>query len=162
MLDTAKLLKLSRINHQNKQNVRNISFKNNEIRKICYENVDVSISKLADYVGWYKYWQIDSSEKEDILLNYVNGLDAILWLAQVEQWMHLIVLEKAEIIKLCNFPRRNQNDHYLGLKTMLWNCYLTKNQADYTHLWRSYLKFGLVELKLTPEAIMTSFEKNFN
>ncbi|MCM0598525.1 hypothetical protein [Periweissella fabalis] len=163
MLDTNELLRVSREYHRIVPNIRNTRFRGDDLRKICYENLDVLISRVADDAGWFKFWEIKQNvDKIKLLTDYVNGLDSILWLAQVEQWMHLVVIEADEIAKLIKFPHGDLNNHYLGLKTMTWNCYLRHSQDDYKHLFKSYLKLGLVELELTPDEIMECFKKCFN
>lgn len=164
MLDTNELLRISRDFHRNEINLSGIDLRNDEPRKICYQANDVNLSKVADIAGWYKFWQqapVEETQKKDLILAYVNGLDSLLWLAQVEQWMHLVVLEDTEVIKIMHFPRGKLNQHYLGLKTMLWNCYLRHSQDDYKHLLRSYLKLGLVEFNFTPTEIMNAFRQRF-
>lgn len=164
MLDTNELLRISREFHRYQENLGGVDLRNDEPRKICYQTNDVTLSKVADIAGWYKFWQQSTTketQKEALITAYVSGLDSLLWLAQIEQWMHLVVLEEAEITTIMHFPHGKLNNHYLGLKTMLWNCYLRHSQADYKHLLRSYLKLGLVEFSFTPDEIMTVFTENF-
>lgn len=165
MIDTSELLQLSRGFHRESRNLRGIDLRNEELRKVCYQNVDVNLARVADIAGWFKFWEANNSGKialsPELLPAYVEGLDSLLWLAQVEQWMHLVVLEPAELTKLASFPHGNLNNHYLGLKSMTWNCYLRHSQADYSHLWRSYLKLGLVELSLSEDEIMAIYREKY-
>lgn len=166
MLDTNELLRISREFHREQMNIRGLNLRNDEPRKICYQAVDVNLGKVADIAGWFKYWQetleVTKESKQAFLDSYVEGIDSLLWLAQTEQWMHLVVLEEAELTKLARFPHGNLNNHYLGLKSMLWNCYLRHSQDDYKHLWRSYLKLGLVEFELSTTDIMNTFRDKFS
>ncbi|CAH0417092.1 hypothetical protein KAR50_04630 [Periweissella fabaria] len=163
MLDTSELLRISRMYHRELPNLKGIRFRGDDLRKICYENLDIDLAKVADVSGWFKFWEMPAvADYQALLSAYVQGLDSILWLAQVEQWMHLVVIEPDEINKLSQFPHGNLNNHYLGLKTMAWNCYLRHSQSDYKHLLKSYLKLGLVELQLVPDDIMQKFNEQYN
>lgn len=163
MLDTNELLRLSRQYHRELPNIRGMRFRGDDLRKISYENLDVSLGRVADDAGWFKFWDVEQTvDQVKLLDDYVQGLDSILWLAQIEQWMHLVVIEASDIEKLSKFPHGNLHNHYLGLKTMVWNCYLRHSQEDYKHLLKSYLKLGLVELQLAPDTIMANYNEQFN
>jgi len=65
----------------------------------------------------------------------------------------LMVLEDEDLAKFSRFPQMRLAHQFIGIKTMLLNSYHQKRQADFSHAWRSFLKLGLVELKLTQDDI---------
>ena len=164
MLDTAKLLRLSREAKQTISLNRNFRQKPADWRKTVYINLDVQLGLLADQLGWFKGWQNMPAMaiNATTINNYVQTLNLFLWIAQVEQWTHLVVLEESELTKLAKMPKRDLNAHYLGIKSMLWNCYLQGDQASFKHAWHSIIKFGLVELALKQDFLQQAFEEQIN
>ena len=162
MLDTAKMLRLAREAKRDVLVKHRFNQKPNDWRKTVYVSLDVQLAKLVDQLGWFKGWQGQSQAPIDevIMQNYVQTMNLFLWLALAEQWTHLVVLEADELEKLQRMPKRDLNAHYLGIKNMLWNCYLQGNQTSYKHAWHSFIKFGLVELNLSQDNIQEAFEEN--
>lgn len=80
---------------------------------------------------------------------YATALSSFLMISHKQQWTHLMVLEEADLAKFARFPQQRLAHQFVGIKTMLWNSYHQRTQNDFSHAWRSFLKLGLNELKLS-------------
>ncbi|KRM80119.1 hypothetical protein FC35_GL000377 [Limosilactobacillus coleohominis DSM 14060] len=53
----------------------------------------------------------------------------------------------------------DQDQQYLTIKYFLFTSYYTHRQADFRHAWRLLIKYCLVDLKLSTDAIMQEHER---
>lgn len=93
---------------------------------------------------------------------YAQGLIQFLMISLKQQWTHLMVLEPADLEKLGKFPQRRLQHQIMGELTMLLNSYHQRRQGDFAHAWRSYLKLGLFELKLTDVEINQAVDRQLH
>lgn len=87
---------------------------------------------------------------EDLVALYARGVVQMLLISLKQQWTHLINLEEADLAAFARFPQVRLTHQFIGIETMLLNSYHQKRHADFSHAWRSYLKLGLNELKISP------------
>lgn len=73
-----------------------------------------------------------------------------------------MVMTDEDIAQFERFPQRHLAHQFMGIKTMLLNSYHQKRQADFSHAWRSFLKLGLVELKISQHDLHLAVQENFN
>jgi dimeric dUTPase (all-alpha-NTP-PPase superfamily) len=169
MLDLAELLRLSRKLNQDISYGKQIHQKPKDQRNTVYVGLDVELSEIANTSEWFKTWKDHKGKADEgktphetLLEEYVDGLDMFLWLSLTEQWTHMVVLEEDELQKIAHMPKRDLNEHYIGIKTMLWSAYHRHSQEDYAHAWHSFLKLGLVELEFTEDEIQAAFIAKHN
>lgn len=122
-----------------------------------YLNLDVALSELMLATDSLNVnvpnSAIDQPQQIMIPNLYATAFCGFILVSLEQQWTHLMVLEDNELVQFARFPQRRLAHQFVGIKTMLWNSYHQKRQADFAHAWHSFLKLGLNELKLTQEEI---------
>ena len=122
-----------------------------------YLNLDVALSELMLATDSLNVNVPHSAvdQPQDILVTnlYATAFCSFLLVSLKQQWTHLMVLEDEDLNQFSRFPQRRLAHQFVGIKTMLLNSYHQKRQDDFSHAWRSFLKLGLNELKLTQEEI---------
>lgn len=121
-----------------------------------YLNLDVSLSELAvktQSVLLNVPEQQPLRDEQEILALYSQAFVQFLTISLKQQWTHLMVMTDEDIAQFERFPQRHLAHQFMGIKTMLLNSYHQKRHADFSHAWRSYLKLGLNELKISPATL---------
>lgn len=130
-----------------------------------YLNLDVSLSELAvktQSVLLNVPGQQPLRDEQEILALYSQAFVQFLTISLKQQWTHLMVMTDEDIAQFERFPQRHLAHQFMGIKTMLLNSYHQKRQADFSHAWRSFLKLGLVELKISQHDLHLAVQENFN
>ncbi|WP_373768828.1 dUTPase [Weissella soli] len=94
-----------------------------------------------------------TDDNEALVTLYARGVVQMLLISLKQQWTHLINMEEADLAVFARFPQMRLNHQFIGIETMLLNSYHQKRHADFSHAWRSYLKLGLNELKISPATL---------
>jgi len=89
---------------------------------------------------------------------YALAYGQFLIISLRQQWTHLMVLDEEDLAKLSRFPQQRLAHQFMGIHTMLLNSYHQKRQSDFAHAWRSFLKLGLFELKLSEADLQNALE----
>ncbi|MCT2911280.1 dUTPase [Weissella confusa] len=121
-----------------------------------YLNLDVSLSTLmlrVEAINNDVPHNAVMTSNAEVKALYATAFAQFLLISLKQQWTHLMVLEDEDLAKFSRFPQMRLAHQFIGIKTMLLNSYHQKRQADFSHAWRSFLKLGLVELKLTQDDI---------
>lgn len=104
-----------------------------------------------------------SLSNQQILERYVAVLHWFLLFSAQKQWTHLVVMDETSYHKLTKAKPvtklADQDQQYLTIKYFLFTSYYTHRQADFRHAWRLLIKYGLVYLKLSTDAIMQEHER---
>ncbi|HJA22977.1 dUTPase [Limosilactobacillus coleohominis] len=120
----------------------------------CYEpKIDYRMQKNG----------VQKLEHEELLRRFVITLHWFLLFSARKQWTHLVVMSEQDYQRLLKSQRASQlakaDQQYLTIKYFLMASYYTHRQADFRHAWHLLLKYGLVDLELTPTEIMQKHEE---
>lgn len=100
---------------------------------------------------------------EELLQRYVTAIHWFLLYSARKQWTHLVVMSDESYQRLVDSKvsqhLADSDKQYLTIQYFLLASYYTHRQEDFRHAWHLLLKYGLVDLKLLPEEIMTTHEK---
>jgi len=163
MLDFAGYLRIARAVHVDMSYGWATPVKRDDVPLNVYLNLDVALSELMQVANVTQptvpMAMPKESDADAILKSYAQVFVLFLQTANIMQWTHLMVMEEADLAKFSRFPQRQLGHQFMGIKTMLLNSYHQKRQSDFSHAWRSFLKLGLVELQLSPEALDAQVQK---
>ena len=100
---------------------------------------------------------------QEIIKAYTVALQWMLIFSARKQWTHVVEMDKEEYRRLvCTDPCDKatvEDQQYLAIKQFMYSAYTTHQQDFYRHAWHLFLKWGLVDLKLSADEIMTAHEQ---
>lgn len=102
--------------------------------------------------------QTSKAPQSSIVEQYATAYAQFLMISLKQQWTHLMVLEDVDLTRLNRFPQTRLAHQFMGIHTMLLNSYHQKRQSDFAHAWRSFLKLGLFEIKVTEADLQKALE----
>ncbi|MCW0952506.1 dUTPase [Weissella ceti] len=163
MLDFAGYLRTARAVHADMSYEWATPVKRDDVPLNVYLNLDIALSELMQVAHVTQPTvPMEMHEEQDeaaVLAAYAHAFVLFLQASNLMQWTHLMVMEDEDLAKFSRFPQRQLAHQFMGIKTMLLNSYHQKRQSDFSHAWRSFLKLGLVELQLSPEALDEQVQK---
>lgn len=87
-------------------------------------------------------------------------MDFYLLISNLKNWNHVILNSEKDLDKIKKFKKEDNLDkQYLALKRMLFDAYFNHSGDSFSHSWRLFLKFGLVDFGYTEEEIVTAFNR---
>jgi hypothetical protein len=99
---------------------------------------------------------------DELVDAYTVALQWMLIFSARKQWTHLVVMDKDVYQRLLAADPVDKgtvaDQQYLAIKQFMFSAYTTHQQDDYRHAWHLFLKWGLVDLKLTEKEIMKAHD----
>lgn len=162
-LDLAKLLQ-SAIQYRTQFNYNNrVAIRPEEGLRVDYVVLDVALGDLAKKIGWYRLGEMPVSiDHEALVAQYVTTMTAFFNVAARQTWSHLIVMGDDELTNLmAKRPAKSLSQQYLAIRHFVDQALFERQQTAFEHAWHLFLKWGLVDLKLTPMEIETVTTEKF-
>lgn len=119
----------------------------------------------ACYQPQFNYGLTTKSElsHDNEIKAYVVALQWMLIFSARKQWTHLVVMKKADYQRLLDAKASDKatiaDQQYLAIKQFMFSAYSTHQQEYYRHAWHLFLKWGLVDLKISEEEIMKAHDQ---
>ncbi|GAA3614996.1 hypothetical protein [Secundilactobacillus similis] len=162
-LDLAKLLQ-SAIQYRTQFNyTHQVAIRPEEGLRVDYVALDIALGDLAKRVGWYRLGETPTpTDHDDLVAQYVTTMTAFFNVAARQTWSHLIVMNDDQLTALmAKRPAKSLSQQYLAIRHFVDQALFERQQTAFEHAWHLFLKWGLVDLKLTPAEIETVASASF-
>ncbi|MQM77667.1 dUTPase [Lentilactobacillus buchneri] len=134
--------------------------------KNAFVALDVELAEMANTSEWFKVWKThrgkhdpNKTPRETLLYEYVDAMDFYLLISNLKNWNHVILNSQDDLDKIKQFKKEDNLDkQYLALKRMLFDAYFDHSGDSFSHSWRLFLKFGLVDFDYTEQEIEQAFK----
>lgn len=154
-LDLAKLLQ-SAIQYRTQFNyTHQVAIRPEEGLRVDYVALDVALGELAKQIGWYRLGETTAPvEHDQLVTQYAMTMTTFFNVAARQTWSHLIVMTDDQLLSLTKKrPAKSASQQYLAIRHFIDQSLFERQQAAFEHAWHLFLKWGLVDLKLTPTEI---------
>ncbi|PWG00938.1 hypothetical protein [Levilactobacillus bambusae] len=154
MLDLAKMLQQTIIADNAFKANHQVTLSGQQGKERAYVQCDTALANLRSTADLS-----NEANVSEISQRYAAGLIGFLLIAAKQTWSQVIVMKPDDYQRLLKTKVSSDwDEHYLITKRLIFNSYFEHRQDDFRHAWRLYLKFGLVDLKLSETAIREAFE----
>lgn len=145
-MDITKLAKIQR-QIETKNTFQNLTSEKDEL---VYSELSIAVAELFNKVG-----QADGTT---CLKAYCKALAAFLGVANTKKWVYLLLLTLEQEEKLASKWRsRSVATVYLTLQQQILKAHLERRNEYLVRAWNIFIKFGLTDLKYSPEMIENCF-----
>lgn len=132
-----------------------------EILVRCDQSLTACYQPAINYA--FEREQVGQPRHQELVKRFVTTLHWFLLFSARKQWTHLVVMSTTDYHYLMTSkPVKqlgDQDKEYLTIKYFLFASYYTHRQEDFRHAWHLLLKYGLVDLQLAEQEIMTEHER---
>lgn len=145
-MDITKLAKIQR-QIETKNSLQNLTREKDEL---VYSELSIAVAKLFSKVG--------QADETTCLKAYCKALAAFLGVANAKKWVYLLLLTPEQEEKLASKWRsRSEATVYLTLQQQILKAHLERRNEYLVRAWNIFIKFGLTDLKYSPEMIENCF-----
>lgn len=145
-MDITKLAKIQR-QIETKNTFQNLTSEKDEL---VYSELSIAVAELFNKVG--------QADETTCLKAYCKVLAAFLGVANTKKWVYLLLLTLEQEEKLASKWRsRSVATVYLTLQQQILKAHLERRNEYLVRAWNIFIKFGLTDLKYSPEMIENCF-----
>ena len=145
-MDITKLAKIQR-QIETKNTFQNLTSEKDEL---VYSELSIAVAELFNKVG--------QADETTCLKAYCKVLAAFLGVANAKKWVYLLLLTPEQEEKLASKWRsRSEATVYLTLQQQILKAHLERRNEYLVRAWNIFIKFGLTDLKYSPEMIENCF-----
>lgn len=145
-MDITKLAKIQR-QIEIKNTFQNLTSEKDEL---VYSEISIAVAELFNKVG--------QADETTCLKAYCKALAAFLGVANTKKWVYLLLLTLEQEEKLASKWRsRSVATVYLTLQQQILKAHLERRNEYLVRAWNIFIKFGLTDLKYSPEMIENCF-----
>ncbi|MEY8441251.1 hypothetical protein AALA17_01115 [Lactobacillaceae bacterium 24-114] len=124
--------------------------------------LDVELAKFAESIDWFDVLTKKKIDHEEVVNRYLRVLELFLLYSAKKQWTHLIVMDEKQW-QLIQRPDKTDklvelNKQYLAIKHFLGDAYYEHRQESFRHAWHLIVKWGLVDLQLSPDEVTAGYQ----
>lgn len=145
-MDITKLAKIQR-QIETKNTFQNLTSEKDEL---VYSELSIAVAELFNKVG--------QADETTCLKAYCKALAAFLGVANTKKWVYLLLLTLEQEEKLASKWRAlSLGTVYLTLQQQILKAHLERRNEYLVRAWNIFIKFGLTDLKYSPEMIENCF-----
>lgn len=117
-----------------------------------YVGLNIYLAKIMENVR--------NENRKELIEYFCETMVYFISIANEKKWLYLLLLNEEQMSNFkSKWHSKSYNSVYLIIQQQINKCYFSHQSTEFVHAWHMLIKFGLVELGISPEEIEDYFNQ---